>query len=250
MKKTISILILAFLIACQPKHKEHQKLFPVIDVSNDDEWTTYEGRWQAQNGVIHLELSLKTGAVGYQSPYRLYENFVERKRASGTVSENVYSTYSGMPNNGFGICLHDLRPFQFGVFLRYRKSADLHEEMFFITRGNDELIPCDDQFKPLTTDKRFTLHKRSKLFTVEGYLTVEGDSAIFYERNTMEHWNVAKLGEFDSLVNAYRTLAKEKFEGIYLKGLAYSVVDTAVAKNRDALVLKRIEDIGNDPDPN
>lgn len=250
MKNIILIFACAFITACQSKHPKNPQLFPRNNVAEEGDWVNYEGRWQVHDGVVFLELSLKAGAVGYQSSYKLHEYFNGSNVANGTISDGNYSTYTGMPGNGLGICLHDLRPYQYGSYLRYRKSPDLPEEMFFTTRGNDELIPCDDQFKPLTTDKRFTLHKRSELFTVEGYLTVQGDSAMFYERNTMEHWNVAKLGEFDSLVNAYRTLAKEKFEGVYLKGLAYSVVDTTVAKNRNALVLKRIADIGNDPDPN
>ena len=129
------------------------------------------------------------------------------------------------------------------------------DEMFFLTRGNDELLPCDDNFKPITTDRRYTLHKRSRLFTVEGYITFgqdsaeyfKQDSATFFERNTSEYWRVTDLGEFNELRLLYKKLAKEKFEGVYLKALAYSVMDTTL-REKNVLVIKRISDVGNDPD--
>jgi hypothetical protein len=122
------------------------------------------------------------------------------------------------------------------------------EEMFFITRGHDELIPCDNEYKPLTTDWRYTLHRRSNLFTVEGYVTFDSDSAEFYERNVMERWRLADLEEFQELKEKYRQTAKEKYEGIYLKALAYSVADTIPDSERRLLVIKWIKDFNNDPD--
>ena len=86
------------------------------------------------------------------------------------------------------------------------------------------------------------------MFTVEGYFTVEQDSVDFFERNTGEYWKVADLGEFNELVVAYNKLAKEKYEGVYLRGLAYSVRDITSVTGKDALVIKRIKSLGNDPD--
>ena len=120
--------------------------------------------------------------------------------------------------------------------------------MFFVTRGNDELLPCDNNFIPLTLDRRYTLHRRSNLFTVEGYFTLEHDSFEFFERNTREYWKVTDLGEFNELTVAYNKLAKEKYEGIYLKALAYSVLDSTSMRDKDVLVIKRILSLGNDPD--
>ena len=245
-------LVLSFFIlsACAVQEKENQTVFQVLAISDDDEWSTYEGKWLTDGGVIHFELSLKGGAPGYDSYYRLRESFESDSLASGTIKQGIYTSYHDAPNKEFRICLHDVDTYEKGTYLRYRKSgtADFQYEMYFMTRGNDELIPCDNSFSPLTTDRRYTLHKRSNLFTVEGYFTLEQDSIKFYERNTMENWKVTDLGEFNQMKLAYKKLAKENFEGIYLKALAYSVQDSISINGKNALVIKRIKSIGNDPD--
>jgi len=237
-----------FLTACTIQEKEQQKPFPVITVT-DDEWATYEGRWLINDGIIRFELSLKTGSFGMDSYYKLRESFESDSLASGALSEGTYSSQYGLKNNELGITLHDLTPFGKGM-LRYKKSQNkgTPDEMFFITRGNEELLPCDANFNPITTDWRYTLHKRSKLFTVEGYFTFEQDSAEFFERNTFERWKIGELGEFDKLKAMYNQHAMEKYEGIYLRALAYSVLDTASQREKNALVIKRIKDVGNDPE--
>jgi len=243
MKKILCLLFI--LSACEVNEQDETNLFPVLTVS-DDEWASYEGRWLTKEGIIHFELSLKTGPVGLDSYYVLRESFSSDSLAHGTTSQGRYSTFYGSNDKEVGICLHNLDLYDHSVVLRYQKSPDMPEEMFFLTRGNSELLPSDDNFKPLTTDRRYTLHKRSKLFTVEGYLTVEDDSVSFFERNTYEHWRVTNLGEFDQLSELCKQLAKEKYEGIYLKALAYSVSDTLPGKN--ALAIKRLLNVGNDPD--
>ncbi len=134
--------------------------------------------------------------------------------------------------------------------MRFKPSGSIYspDEMFFTTRGNDELLPADNHFAAITSDRRYTLHRRSKLFTVEGYITFEQDSAVFFERNTFEHWKVTDLGEFNELKLLYKQLAKEKYEGIYLKALAYSVSDPTSKKEHSTLVIKRIKSAGKDPD--
>jgi hypothetical protein len=254
MKKIVPLIFL--LSACTVHEKKKQDTFSVLTIS-DDEWATYEGKWLVNGGIIRFELSLKSGAFGYDSYYRLSESFNSDSLACGSTSNDTYSTYNGFANKELGICLHDLGSYCKATYLRYKKSQgiDMPDEMFFLTRGNDELLPCDDKFKPITTDRRYTLHKRSKLFTVEGYLTFEQDSAAFFkqdtatffERNTFERWKVTNLGEFNELRLLYKKLAKVKFEGIYLKALAYSVLDTT-RREKNALVIKRIVDVGNDPD--
>lgn len=243
-------LFILLVSACTVHKKEEQNPFPVLAISDDENWATYEGKWLTTGGVIRLELSLKSGAVGFESYYKLKEFFEADSSASGTTSQGLYSSYNGFPNSEFRICLHDLNTYDRGSYLRYKKlgSVDGTDEMFFKTRGNDELLPCDNSFNPLTLDRRYTLHRRSKLFTVEGYFTIEQDSVEFFERNTREYWKVTDLGEFNELTVAYDKLAKEKSEGVYLKALAYSVRDTSSMTGRDALVIKRIKRLGNDPD--
>lgn len=245
------LFLFIFLVsACTVNEKEKQKPFPALTISNDDEWATYEGKWLTNGGVIRLELSLKSGAFGYDSYYKLSESFEADSSASGTTSQGLYSSYEGLPNKEFRICLHDISTYAKGGYLRFKRwdKIDNKDEMFFMTRGTGELLPCDNNFNPLTTDRRYTLHRRLNLFTVEGYFTMEQDSIKFFERNTREYWKITDLGEFNELIVAYKKLAKEKYEGIYLKALAYTVRDTTSMTGKDALVIKRIEDLGNDPD--
>ncbi|MBY0433416.1 MAG: hypothetical protein K2U26_04830 [Cyclobacteriaceae bacterium] len=245
MKKLL--LIILVFASCAKYKKVNQPIF-VNPIASEDEWAEYEGRWLTNGGIVRLELSLQTGSFGYDANYKLHEFFSDR-RATNCISRGGYSTYSGFANKELGLRLHDLSEYKYGAFLRYKPFYDkgAPDEMYFMTRGKEELLPCDDNFKPITTDTRYTLHKRSKLFTVEGYFTFEADSAKFFERNTFEHWKLADLGEFQELKSHYQKLATEKFEGIYLKALAYAVSDST-AERKSALVVKRIIDLNNDPD--
>jgi len=56
---------------------------------------------------------------------------------------------------------------------------------------------------------------------------------------------VANLGEFNKLKNGYSNRAKENYEGVYVKALAYSVLNSSL---HDVLVMKRVVNMGNDPD--
>lgn len=108
--------------------------------------------------------------------------------------------------------------------------------------GNDQLVLTDSDFDPLVTDARYTLYKRSELFTAEGYVTIETDSlTTFFERNTSGNWHVAHLGVYDQVKDKYQQLATTSLEGIYLRALIYSVNDTnASGEPTKKLVVKRI----------
>jgi len=240
-------LIIFIFSACIVKDKTKQASFPEITV-NENEWAAYEGRWLTGNSVISFELFLKSGAIGVDSYYRLWESSVADSSASGTISYGPYSTYYGSSDKELRICLHGLSEYTDAIHFRISKT-DMPDEMCFITRGGDELIPCDADFRPITTNWRYTLHKRSKLFTVEGYVTFDKDSVEYYERNTSERWKMTELGEFDDIKTMYSQLVKEKYEGIYLKGLAYTVLDNTSQSGENVLVIKRIINFGNDPDP-
>jgi len=234
------------LSACTIHEEKKQSSFPVLTVS-EDEWATYEGRWLTKEGIMRFELSLKNGTVGIDSFYKLLESTESDSLASGTISYGIYSTYYGSAKNELHICLHGLSDYMHDVHFRIKKS-NIPDEMCFITRGNDELLPCDNGFKPITTDWRYTLHKRSKLFTIEGYITFDEDTVDFFERNTFDRWKLTELGEFNDLRTKYKQFARVKYEGIYLKALAYSVMDTTSQGGENALVIKRILNFGNDTD--
>lgn len=238
----------SLLISCTTKDNSSTVDFSTKTISNE-EWATYEGKWLSDKGVIRLELSLQRNPHGVSSLYKLSESFESPERASGTRSQGTFSIYHGLPNDEFGIRLHDLKPNSHGIHFRVKQSRflNLAEEVFFITRGNNELIPCDENFVPITLDRKHTLHKRIDYITVEGYITFDRDSAHYYERNTSEYWKVAELGEYDSLEVKYKQMTTENYEGLYLKALAYSISDST-ASNGKALVIKRIKALGNDPD--
>lgn len=246
----IRVTVLLMLTACVPQKKDNYEPFPLIAIA-DEEWVTYEGKWLTDDGILRLELSIQqTGGVGVDSYYTLLESFESNNSANGTKSQGKCSIYYGLSDDQIGIRLRGLALYSKGVYFRVSESKylNLSEEMFFVTRGSNELIPCDENFEPITTDRLYTLHKRLNQFTIEGYFTFYQDSVDFFERNTREYWKITDLGEFDELKSAYRALAKEKNEGMYLKALAYSVLDTTSRQGNRALVVKRIQAVGKDPE--
>lgn len=214
---------------------------PFLILSNErDDWVHYEGQWLTEEGVVQLELSLKEGVAGVESEYRLHERFSNPKIAGGTSTRATYSSFSnGNPGKGVRIVLHDLSAYSLKSYFRYQKGEGFPEEMFFISYGQDVLIPCDDKFVPLTTDVRYALHRRSEPVTVEGYITFEDDSVDFFERNTFKHYKLANLGEFQIVQAGYKKWAKEKHEGVYVKAVAYTVTDST-HYDLKAIVMKRI----------
>lgn len=241
MKKVFALVLLLAGCTTTPRSPE-TKDFPTLYVT-DDAWATYESRW-----VVRFELSLKAGAFGYDSYYRLIEHYEKKNSASSVVTSGTYTTHYNWKDNLHAITLHDLNTTLEGGYLRYKQFGKSYEEMYFLSRGNQELIPCDDNFNALTEDPRYTLHKRSRLFTVEGYITFENDSATFFERNTHEHWKVANLGEIQELKKWYRKLARRKYEGVYMRALAYSIQQDITRDSLDYLVVKKAFSIGQDPE--
>ena len=67
----------------------------------------------------------------------------------------------------------------------------------------------------------------------------------------MKTWPVAPLGYYDEAVRRYGMLAKEKFEGVYVKALSYTVSHTDKnGKEWDALVFKKILEMDSMPSNN
>ena len=212
--------------------------------TNDPEWITYEGKWKTEKGVHKIELSLKNNSNSIDASYRLWERFEYPQNASGTTSQGEFTSYD-LPNHESGIRLRELRKSKYGSPFRVKESnlLDLSEEMYFVTRGPNELLPADKNFVPLTEDPLSTLHKALNYFTVEGYIRFDGDSVQYFEKNTRQYWKVSHLGEFEKARMLYDTRTKEKFEGLYLRALAYSIYDSTMT-NQQALVIKTINAAG------
>jgi hypothetical protein len=129
------------------------------------------------------------------------------------------------------------------------KPYDYHStDFYFVTNGDGRLSLTDEDYNRISEDDRYTVFKRSPLFTVEGYITLEPDSSLeFFERNTFEDWHVSPLGEYEALRENYVKLAREPWEGIYVRALAYSVSDTTDNPGQHAnLVVKALVAMGDD----
>ena len=76
---------------------------------------------------------------------------------------------------------------------------------------------------------------------MEGYITFVNDTSEFFEMNTRETWALVDRAMFGKAKSNYFAVAKEKYEGVYLRGLGYSVEHQSPAgKNIPALVLRNI----------
>jgi len=241
--------VIGFLVVSCSTQNQKEASISIPLSSTESEWTIYEGKWKTKEGVLRIELTLQTGAPGVDSRFELIEKMESVSRGSGAMSRGNYTLLYGQQNNETVIRLNNLPPSNQTPYFRQSKSwlFDANEEMYFVSRGSSELLPCDKDFKVYSSEKTFALHKRSDPFTVEGYITFS-DSVDFFERNTGEHWKVSDLGEYDTLQIMYGQMAKEKFEGVYLKALACSVLDTTSINENRSLVIKRILAIGVDPD--
>jgi hypothetical protein len=123
------------------------------------------------------------------------------------------------------------------------------ENLYLKSDSEHHLIFVDESLKE-KSHKYLLTRRASQLFTVEGYFTVYDDTTDFFERNTRKEWPVAQLAEYYEAVKKYDHLAKEKFEGVYLKALAYSVRHlTKEGKEIDALVFKKILEMDSTADP-
>ncbi len=255
MKYLFPITVLVIACACSSKPVKREP-FPFTEVT-EKEWVVYEGIIVSDDGYeMDVELSLKENAVGVDSDYRLYAVSHSDSMWIGiSQGRGKFSMVYGLPDNAMGVELKGSetgRPVTSTMFVpvslakhhnrEVKHSVIVSQDFYFRTHGGDELILTDDDFDPLSKDGRYTLHKRSDLFTAEGYLTVEEDGDMeFFERNTFEKWNVARLGRSTEIDTTYKKLATIPFEGIYLKALAYSVADTsAIGEPIRKLVVKRV----------
>jgi hypothetical protein len=126
---------LILLVSCSSPTLKNQKQFPVPDIT-DEAWADYEGRWKTEDGVVQVELSLKSGAFGIDSYYKLHQRYLTDGRASGTGEYDRYSTYADQASTELKLCLHNLHDWDKN-FLRYKLTNGVTEsyEMYFITRG-------------------------------------------------------------------------------------------------------------------
>ncbi len=246
MKKIVILFLL--LTACSQAKKENGTPFSVFNVT-EDEWGVYEGRITNKDGKVdNYELSLKQASVGVDSYFKLN---IFRNNYSlvvyGLGNQGNYSVSYGLPNHEQGLTINcHIESIKDKVITKEdgKKINILGYEgldnLYFKTEGTEKLILTNSSFRSEpNTDN--VLHKRSNLFTAEGYVTADSVTSEFFERNTMEKWNLSKLMAYDSIKGMYQKLATESNEGVYLKALAYSILDSdSTGQSRKLLVIKSI----------
>jgi hypothetical protein len=234
MRKIIPFLL---LLACSSKEQIESPTSPNIEESDEKkEVFVYEGVIRMDEEDVSVELSLVQGDNGLESSFTLK---VGESNEMFKVLRGKYSILYGGTNDENKFQLHGkmvIFPTKnlTGPFKPEVRDIDLH----FKSDGFQKLVLTDDDFNLIADDSRYTLYKRSRLLTVEGYLTCEKNSSEFFEQNTSEQWNVAPLGIWPEAKRKYDSLATEEFEGIYLKALAYWIASDST--NEDLLVIKKI----------
>ncbi len=252
MKKLIPIFLV--FVACSPHKEENQVPFPIINQA-EDEWAFYEGKIITDDGFdADMELSLKQAAVGIDSYFKLKKSMIHKGEYYSWDTRGKYSVSYGLPHQEQGITLIDpsreyFRELATKNIIKTSQSENFTKkllkqvellaapETYFKTDGNERLILTNRNFNE--RGLQYVLHRRSDLFTVEGYVTCEDSVTEFFERNTSKNWKVAPLGQMDSVKIKYIELATEMHEGIYLKALAYSIADTTSESNK-SLVIKHL----------
>ncbi len=235
--KTLSIFILTIaLFSCKEQYKKIAEPFPNF-LTSQNEWITYEGHLPAEGEQEKVfELKLKPGSIGSNSYYTMHESLGEiNVFAMGSLSQGVYTVlYGPKDQNIIQLNVKLLRSWSSG-----KKPEYSSVELFFKNKGDHELVLLDSDLSEASPG--YSLVRRSNLFTVEGYITFVNDTSDFFERNTGQNWALAKLGKYPEADSTYKLLAKEKFEGIYMKALGYSVHHIAEdGKEIEALVFKNI----------
>lgn len=241
MKKfLIGLSIIGVLASCESKKASEP--FPHY-LTTDVEWISYEGILLSENGQeIEAVLHLIPGTPGLDSHYRLLESLIlphDSRIAMGTKSTGTYSVLIGSPGQHI-IQLKDRNLISSVMRGKTFATADrVTKDLFLKSDGDHRLVLVDENLKEV--GPRYTLVRRSELFTVEGYFTVYSDTSEYYERNTQKKWPVAQLASYDEAVSKYHSFASEESEGIYLKALSYTVrhIDTTGVEY-DALVFKKI----------
>lgn len=72
-------------------------------------------------------------------------------------------------------------------------------------------------------DSRYRMMEYPDTSSTTGYRGwIDSRGRDFFEKNTQKQWSVAQLGAYDEAVRKYTYHSKEKFEGVYLKALAYT----------------------------
>ncbi len=252
MRKWLIFLIVC--MSCSSKEETPQQSV-AVEAPEQEEWIVYEGVVRSEAGNdIKIQLSLLQNSVGMESEYKTEEELIVSKYegllthrwgkysilyGSGsnvliTLNESIGKSLGGEPGKGYALSPQ-------APEAEILEKGKIGRLTFKSGRNSDELILVDEDSNPVAEDGRYTLKKRSILFTVEGFVTFEPNSTDFFEFNTRDDWNVAKAGSYGEVQEKYTELATEKHEGIYLKAIAFYVEDVdSTGVNVRNLVIKKV----------
>lgn len=218
-----------------------------------EEWWTYEGVVRTDSGNdIMMELSLMQGAVGVPSSYRTIEEYVSFEDRITLASRGKYTILLGSSDVGNIIEIRNkknrISEMSGPSFTSDRSeySKQLYKQaaissLTFKTSEFGDLVQVDDSHNPIATDDRYTLKRRSGLYTVKGFITLDSDAPDFYELNTHQTWSVLRAGAFGEAKAKLLSMDVKSGEEIYLEAIAF-FVETRDEQGRKAktMVIKRI----------
>jgi len=240
--KTLVMILMAGAVCSCSRTQPASEPYPDYLIKDED-WIVYEGTLPVTNsGDTHVELSLYPGAPGLDSRYRMMEY-------PDTPSTTGYRGWIGSRGTYVVLSSPEARIIHItdrSVFKAFLQGENFprpdfgKQDLYLKSDGDNRLMFVDEDFRE-TSDHYVLTRRSSPLFTVEGYFSVYNDTTDFFEKNTQKQWSVAQLGAYDEAVRKYTYLSKEKFEGVYLKALAYTVRHLPKdGEEIDALVFKKI----------
>jgi hypothetical protein len=248
------LIFLSICLSCNSK-EETQEQPAVYEAPENEEWIVYEGVVRSDEGNdIKIALSLLQNSTGMESQYKTEEEFI------GSQDERLLTHRSGTYTILYGsddksvITLNPAVARSLGwqpakgysidpklASEEIQDKAQISKLAFITSRNSNELILIDEGSNPMASDNRYTLKRRSILFTVEGFVTIEPSVTDFFEFNTRESWIVARSGAYGEVQKKYIEFATTRHEGIYTKAVAFYVddIDSTGAEVR-SLVIKKI----------
>ena len=232
------IVFLILLTACSESAKQEPTNAPVVS-SEAKKVSVYEGIIQTEDGEGPIELFLEENETGIVSWFEIRGRL--NVNQIFLFATGNYSVLYGAANNEVILKLEgqvhsSVMRVKKGERGKAPKPLDI--KINLMSEGGNKLVLVDDDFDRIDDHGRYTLYRRSRLFTVEGYITFEKTRTDYYEQNAAERWTVAPLGVYNDVQRIYDSLATEEFEGVYLRALAYSVESDTVDK--EFLVIKSI----------
>jgi hypothetical protein len=261
--KKFAAIILVGLVACrnnEPVGLTDVTSFPIN--ANEPDWVAYEGVLPTAGGEMHVELSLRKKPLNGHRDYHMfaaeknrYSTFALTKKSSpGSTPGEPGMTYMTMgryilegDTDDVTLKLDNVEKKKNGPF---DPSPELRmDNLVFRTteEGNWLTLVSHDNYKD--EGKVYRIPKRQRLFTAEGFYGFDGDQSEFFEKNTGEKWTIAKEGMHEYLKTKYGQHVRDKFEQIYVRGLAFAIIDKdEEGKDKESIVFKSVIRIGTPPD--